>query len=178
MKRLLIATVVVGVVLAAVGIAASEEKGHWGRRGHGRRPALQAGDTNACPLADADVRRARDPNGPRRRRGAHMMKNALDKRIARLESIRAIAAAEGATKTVEALNKLIAEDKERFEHRAQKMRRMRGKRRGDFEGEKAEGKWHNRHRGPHRGGDRGPHRHRHGEPPPEPEPETVTEPEP
>jgi uncharacterized coiled-coil protein SlyX len=101
-----------------------------------------------------------------------MMKNAFDKRIARLEAIRAIAASEGATKTVEALNKLIAEDKERFERRSQKMRRMRGKRRGEFDGEKAEGKW----QGPHRGGRRGPHGHWRGKPPVEPEP--LTDPEP
>jgi len=100
------------------------------------------------------------------------MKKGFDKRIARLESIRSIAAAEGATKTVEALNKLITEDKERFEHRAQKMRQMRGKRRGDFEGEKGERKW----QGPRRGGRRGPGRGRNWEP--QPEPETQIEPEP
>ena len=164
MKRLLVAAVVVGVLLAAVGIAGSKEKGRRGRR---RMAALQAADANACPLAEADARRARDPNRPRRRPRARMMKGALDKRIARLESIRAIAAAEGATKTVEALNKLIGEDKERFEHRAQKMHRMRGKRRGDFEGEKAEGKRH----GPHGRPRRGPRRGRHWEPEPEAEPE-------
>jgi hypothetical protein len=81
----------------------------------------------------ADVNAPADANSPWVQRRAEMRERAqkaFEKRVGRLKEIREIAAGEGATKTVEALDKLIAEAEEKFEKRQERMDAEGGWRRG------------------------------------------------
>ncbi len=159
MKRSVI-FVIVALTVLAVGLASlAGEKGRGkgpGRRGPGaRRQWMQR-------MADANA--PADANSPWAQRRAEMRERAqkaFEKRVGRLKEIREIAAGEGATKTVEALDKLIAEVEENFKKRQERL---------DSEGGLGRG-------GPPRHLGRGPRGVRHrgrpggppGEPPEEPE---------
>jgi hypothetical protein len=116
MKRLLIGSVVVLAVLAVgVGAAWREKGGHHGRR-HKRVEGAEQCVKDANGVAVADANR---PRGTRRR--GHAMRKAFRKRTERLEAIREIAAEEGATKTVAALDEFIGQEKEHIRRMGKRM---------------------------------------------------------
>ena len=117
MKRFLILSAVCLATLAASGLRADDEK---------------AGKHKVEKKQKLEARRGQDANTPEgeyRERVRNRMEMMFSKRVGRLEEIRAIAAEEGATKTVAALDKLIAEEKERVENikarRAEMQKRMK-----------------------------------------------------
>ena len=148
MKRLLIWSAVALLALSA-GIGLAGEKEGGGRGGHkkGAWGARALNDPNAPAVADANR-----PAHPRRM--AQIWKRAFRTRIKRLEEIREIAAEEGATKTVAALDKMIAEEKERLQKMKQRIRRWRAKEAGEAGREKGERA--GRTRGRHKHRDEGP----------------------
>lgn len=154
MKRSFIISIVALAVLAAGLAAFGEEKGRGkgpGRQHHGRREWMHR-------MADANT--PMDANSPWAQRRAEMRERAqkaFEARVGRLKKIRGIAAGEGATQTVEALDKLIGEVEEKSAKRQNRM-------------EKGEGMWP----GPMRMGRR-PHGMRRGGQPMEEPAEEPTE---
>ena len=124
MKRSLIISIVALAVLAAGLAAFGEEKGRGkgpGRRGHGMRPHRMH------RMADANA--PMDANSPWAQRRAEMREReqkAFETRVGRLKEIREIAAGEGATQTVEALDKLIGEVEEKFAKRQKRLEEGKG----------------------------------------------------
>jgi hypothetical protein len=166
MKRLLICSVAALAILAAAGVGLTEEEqGHGGREHRKRmwaRHAAEDGNTSAAHDAhraehhgkwartwraanDANAPGLEDANRPHRRRhGSRMWRRAFRGRIQRMQSIRELAAEEGATKTVEALDELIGNEKA---HVKKMMKRMRGRRKKmATEGEGEAGKGGRRHK--------------------------------
>lgn len=141
MKRLLIVSVVAAAFLAAVSIGVAKEKKGAGEKGKGAGQKVRQKEK----LEAKHGQDTEKPGGEHRERAKNRAQHMFQERIGRLEEIRAIAAEEGATKTVAALDKLIAEDRGRFEkmraRRAEmeekkKARRSEPVKRGPREGRK------------------------------------------
>ena len=132
MKRLVIASVVALVVLAAGSMVVSKEKeGERGRRGHRRMGRATYG------VVDANAPAVQDANRPGRRM-REGRRQAFEARMEQLESIRELAVEEKATKTAAALDKFIAEEKKQFDERMQRTREWRRGRRGAGDEERGE----------------------------------------
>jgi len=128
MKRLLVCSVVALAVLV-VGYSAMGEAGD---KGKGRGPKAMA---RAHPrMQDANAPAVRDPNAMKNR--AQQRAEQRTATIGRLEAIKQIAVKEGATKTVEALDKFIADEKKQQELYQKKMNQMRE------EWKAGKGDWH------------------------------------
>jgi len=110
MKRLLIVSVVAAAFLAAVSIGVAKEKGA-GEKGKGAGHKVR----EKQKLEAKHGQEAEAPAGEHKEQVKNRAQQMFEERVGRLEEIRAIAAEEGATRTVAALDKLIAEDQERFE---------------------------------------------------------------
>lgn len=127
MKRLLIVSVVAAAFLAAVSIGVAKEKKAGGK---GKGAGQKVGEKQK--LEAKHGQEAETPVGKQREQMKNRARHMFRERIGRLEEIRAIAAEEGATKTVAALDKLIAEDRGRFEkmraRRAEAEERMKARR--------------------------------------------------
>ena len=123
MKRLLVCSVVALAVLV-VGYSAMGEAGD---KGKGKGPKAMA---RAHPrMQDANAPAVHDVNAMKNRaqQRAEQMTGVFQARIGRLEAIKQIAVKEGATKTVEALDKFIADEKKQQELRTNMMHEMRAK---------------------------------------------------
>ncbi|MHC4476412.1 MAG: hypothetical protein ACYTEL_12240 [Planctomycetota bacterium] len=156
MKRYVIYSVAGLVVVAAGGMALAHQRGwhdDWGRgRGHkgSERARWAVKDANAPVLEDA--------NRPRhgRHRG-RMLRRAFRIRMERLEAILEIAADEGATKTVEALDELMTKERQHMRRIVRTMHKRQGRDGGDGDCREAEGAHHwrgrRRHKGPRPGPD-------------------------
>lgn len=140
MKRLLIVSVVAAAFLAAVSIGVAKEKGAGGKgKGAGHKVREKQ------KLEAKHGQEAETPVGKHKEQMKNRARHRFEERIGRLEEIRAIAEEEGATRTVAALDKLIAEDRGRFEkmraRRAEMEEKMKARRsepvkRGPREGRK------------------------------------------
>lgn len=110
---------VVALAAAAVcgiGLAKEKEEGRHGERG--RRKTMWA----RRAVKDANAPAVEDANRPARgKRGGRKFAGAFRARIKRLKSIKEIAAQEGATKTVAALDEFIGEEKQRLRKMKRRM---------------------------------------------------------
>jgi len=133
MKRLLICSAVALAVFAAgySAMGKPEDKGPGPKKMAKAHRYMH--DANAPMMRDANAPMLRDPNAPRRQAPkADQWAQAIQARIGRLEAIKQIAIKEGATKTVEALDKLIADEKKPMEIRQQRIAEMRAKHKADM----------------------------------------------
>jgi hypothetical protein len=126
MKKLLICSVVTLAVLAAVYSTASSAE----EKSTGQKKMVKAHrythDANAMAVQDANAVK-------KQAKRAEPWMEALQARIGRLEAIREIAVKEGATKTVEALDKFIADEKKQHDLRQQRIDQIRAKHKAGLE---------------------------------------------
>ena len=120
MKRLLLVSVAALTILAAGAAAfAGDKDPNEKTRPRIRQQMRQRMADANCPWSDANAP-WKDPNSPWAQRRAKMQEKAEQahqKRIERLKEIRQIAVDEKATKTVEAIDKLIADVEKNFQKR-------------------------------------------------------------
>jgi len=124
MKRFAICSAVLLTVLAAGSVGFCADKGR--RPGRHQRAMKQARTVQDANLPNASA--VKDPNRAARR--GRRLGNLWLKRIKSLKAIRQIASKEGATKTVAALDKLIAKEKKQRERMLESTALRRGNRRG------------------------------------------------
>jgi uncharacterized coiled-coil protein SlyX len=103
MKRFLVLSAVCLATLAASALRADDEK-------TGQHKVRQRQGLEARHGQDANT-----PPGEHRPRMRNRMEKMFEERVSKLEAIRAIAAEEGAKKTVAALDEMIGEEKGRLE---------------------------------------------------------------
>lgn len=112
---MIVALTVLGVGLVSLAGEKGPGKGP-GRRGPGAKRQWMQKMADANAPADAN-----SPWAQRRQEMRERAQKAFEKRVGRLKEIREIAAGEGATKTVEALDKLIADVEQNFKKRQERL---------------------------------------------------------
>ena len=121
MKRLWVLIVVAGLLFGTVGLGLAKEKG---KTAHRRRARARTRVSSVQDVNRPGISKAKKPQS-RRLRGQLMIIRVMQQHIQQLQRVRKIASDEGATKTVEALKKIIAKEKGQLEKLKKRIRQQR-----------------------------------------------------